>query len=105
MTSFLRIKYAQAKKWFVVTDIHQFMSNAKIYKNNELQSNQLGTEIDITGGIVFSKEVSLQLGYSQMFGTSTFNYIQNINTPKNQQNWFYAMLIIRPKSDKKFIGV
>lgn len=102
---FLRIKYAQAKKWFVVTDIHQFMSNAKIYKNNELQSNQLGTEIDITGGIVFSKEVSLQLGYSQMFGTSTFNYIQKINTPKDQQNWFYAMLIIRPKSDKKFIGV
>ncbi len=102
---FLRIKYAQAKKWYIVTDIHQFMSNAKVYKSNVLQSNQLGTEIDITGGIVFSKDVSLQLGYSQMFGTSTFNYIQKINTPKDQQNWFYAMLIIRPKSDKKFIGV
>ena len=101
---FLKLRYDNNKKWFVQTDVHSFSANANVYKATELQSNQLGTEIDFTGGLVLNEDVSFQVGYSQMLASNTLKYIQSTTASYNQ-NWMYIMLIIRPKSDKKFIGI
>jgi hypothetical protein len=101
---FLKLRYDNNKKWFVQTDVHSFSANANVYKGTELQSNQLGTEIDLSGGVVLNDDVSFQVGYSQMLASSTLKYMQTL-TAAEIQNWMYVMLIIRPKSDKKFIGL
>ncbi len=101
---YLKFIYDANKKWFVQTDVHYFLSNADVYSGTVALSNQLGTELDITSGIVFNENVSLQVGYSQMFASSTLKYMQSAHA-SNTQNWAYVMLIIRPKNDKKFIGL
>ncbi len=101
---FLKLRYDNNKKWFVQTDVHSFSANANVYNAAELQSSQLGTELDFSSGIVLNEDVSFQVGYSQMLASSTLKYIQSATATDNQ-NWTYVMLIIRPKSDKKFIGI
>jgi hypothetical protein len=101
---FVKLRYEKEKKWFCVIEGHSFSSNAGIYKNNAKQESNLGVEIDFSAGYVFNKDVSLQLGYSQMFASNTLKDLQTRN-PSNIQNWSYLMLIIRPNSDKKFIGL
>ena len=101
---FFKLRYDLKKKWFVSADIHSFSANAKVYKGTQLQNAQLGTEIDLSGGIILNEDVSLQVGYSQLFANSTLKYLQSQNA-SSVQNWIYVMLIIRPKSDKKFIGI
>lgn len=103
---FLRLKYKHSKMWFISANIHEFISNAKVYDaSKEVLSGTLGTEIDITGGIEIHKDASLQIGYSQIFATSTLEYIQKVSNPAATQNWLYIMLVIRPNSTKKFIGL
>lgn len=102
---FLRLRYDFNKKLFFSTNIHHFSANAKVFKNSEELKKVLGTEIDLSTGWIVMEDVSLQAGYSQMFGSSTLQYLQNVNSPASLQSWAYIMLIIRPKSDKKFIGL
>ena len=101
---FLKIRFDN--KWgFVSMDIHNFSANAEISNSSgQIQKSMLGNEIDITGGWLINDVVSLQLGYSQMLPSSTLKYLQS-SKASPLQNWAYAMLIIRPKSDKRFIGV
>ena len=84
---------------------HLFQSQAKVYKASKKMDNALGTELDFAFGHVLHKSVSLQGGYSQMFASKTFEYLNNSIKPDDVQNWAYLMLIIRPNSEKKFIGI
>lgn len=101
---FLQLKYESKKRWFIGIDIHDFRSNANVYNMNVLLSNKLGSEIDFTSGLIINDDISLQAGYSQMFANSTLKFLQGKNS-SSMQNWAYLMLIIRPKSNKKFIGI
>ena len=101
---FLQLKYESKKRWFIGIDIHDFRSNANVYNMNVLLSNKLGSEIDFTSGLIINDDIALQAGYSQMFANSTLKFLQGKNS-SSMQNWAYLMLIIRPKSNKKFIGI
>jgi len=102
---YLKLRYEANKKWFFQTDIHNFIANAKVHnKANKLKDSQLGIELDLTMGIVFNEVVSLQAGYSQLLTSGTLKYLQS-QVASDNQSWAYLMLIIRPKSDKKFIGI
>ncbi len=101
---FAKVRYDHNKRWFVAADLHHFSANAKVYQAGQLQGSKLGLETDLTGGCVFNEALSLQVGYSQMFAGSTLKYIQ-ASSASNRQNWIYAMFIVRPKNNKKFIGI
>ncbi|MBK8636152.1 MAG: hypothetical protein IPN72_22385 [Saprospiraceae bacterium] len=101
---YLKFRYDMNKKWFAQTDLHYFLTNANVYNANDVLSQQLGAELDLTGGYVFNENISLQAGYSQLFASSTIKYLESSSASKTQ-NWAYLMLIVRPKSDKKFIGI
>jgi hypothetical protein len=101
---YLQGKYEKNKRWFLSIDIHNFHSNAKIYNGTEVLSNKLANELDLTGGLIINSDVSLQLGYSQLLSSESLKYLQASNA-SNSQNWAYIMLIIRPNSEKKFIGL
>lgn len=101
---YLRMKYDINKKWFVSGDLHDFMTNAKVFKGSEALNKQLGLEIDMTAGVLISDDVSFQIGYSQMLPSYPLKYVQS-NTAAINQNWAYLMLLIRPKNPKRFIGI
>lgn len=102
---YLRFRRDAGKKWFVSCDLHHFSANANVYHSNTLLKKQLGSEIDLTGGIIITDDLSLQAGYSQIFSTSTMDKLLGIRDKSDNQNWTYLMLIVRPKNDKKFIGI
>lgn len=106
---YLRTKYTFFNKAFVSINAHYFNTYANTYdlSTNERLDNYLGVETDLTLGYVLSPSASLQAGYSHMFGTNTLNYVQtgNMSAMKGVQNWAYLMVIIRPHSNKKFIGL
>lgn len=89
------------KKYFVSLNTHFFYSNGNI-KNPLIiaptaMSKNLGTEIDLTTAFNISEGVTIQSGYSQMFGTETMAVLKNGNQ-KLTNNWLYTMVIIRPKT-------
>lgn len=101
---FLRSRYDSPSKWFIAGDIHYFASAEPAHIGNEVLGKHLGIELDLTYGTVISTDVSLQIGYSQMFASETLKALQSATASSNQ-NWAYVMFIVRPKSSKKFIGV
>lgn len=104
---YLRLRYDFNASLFMGIDGHWFMANAKPYSGGNELSQQLGAEVDWTMGYVLPKRnVSLQAGYSHFFAQSDFATMQGVGTnAKPVQQWAYLMLIVRPKMDKKFIGI
>ncbi|GIV27235.1 MAG: hypothetical protein KatS3mg027_1049 [Bacteroidia bacterium] len=58
-------------------------------------SRQLGQELDLTFLYKISDGVSIQAGYSQMFGTESMVAIRGGNTSAIS-NWAYLMFHFRP---------
>lgn len=105
MDSYLKFKYDVSSKFFIGVNANVFQAQANVYNNQNKLDNYLGTEMDVTMGYVLNKLVSFQAGYSQIFSTKTFEYLNNSIRPNDNQNWAYLILIVRPNSDKKFIGL
>ncbi|MBL4587687.1 MAG: hypothetical protein JKX84_11625, partial [Flavobacteriales bacterium] len=59
-------------------------------------SHELGLEIDYLLGYKMNDELSLLLGYSQMFGTTTLQAITG-GSRKANSNWAFIMLTFKPK--------
>lgn len=103
---YLRSRYEFSPKFWVQTDFHLFSTYSQPVDREGavLSDNKLGSELDFTFGLILNESVSLQGGYSQFFYTETLEAIQPVNL-NNQQNWAYLMVIFRPTSKAKFIGV
>ncbi len=102
---YARLSYYPASQMFLNLSYHSFMADGDIFDENVLMDKSLGSEIDFTAGYTFNKALSLQAGYSQMFAKASLEYLQGVQNPASTQNWMYLMLIFRPDSDKKYIGV
>lgn len=102
---FLLAKYEFSPAFFISVNGHSFSTYAGYYVDGVEQDKMLGTEVDATIGYVLNKAVSFQAGYSQMFATGTLEKIQNVSNPQGTQNWAYLSVIVRPGSDKKFMGL
>lgn len=72
---------------------HYFTANAALLDDAD---NHLGTEIDL----VFTKQlmpyVSLNLGYSHMFATTSMGLVKNNRPNDNTNNWGWVQLIVNP---------
>lgn len=80
--------------------VHFFQSTADVLDKsvtNEItsMSSGLGTEIDLYFGTKLSKDVILNIGYSQLFATETMQAIKG-GDHNATQNWAYVMLIFKP---------
>lgn len=106
---YLKGRHDLNPSFFIQTDAHFFSSYADVYTNfvsGELMDKRLGTEIDLSFGLIFNQAISLQGGYSQFFHTDTIEQLVLPNgSLKNNQNWAYLMLIVRPTMPNKFIGI
>jgi hypothetical protein len=103
---YLRSRYTFNPGLWIQADLHHFSSFAKPVdpEGEPAAGNNIGSELDLTFGLIINDAVSLQGGYSQMFLSGNYRDIQ-ASAFKDTQNWAYLMFIFRPTSTAKFIGV
>ena len=76
---------------------HFFNSGAKIYENNQKQSNYLGSELDLSFNYNIMKNVSLTGGYSNFFNTESLRYLKKTPNARGNQDWVWLSLNINPQ--------
>jgi len=100
--NYLRISLHKNKFTYSL-NTHYFNSSADVLDLNSTSisamNSHLGTELDFTLLYNYSDFVTLQGGYSQMFGTSTLQTLRGGSISK-ASNWSYLMLIVRPGNKK-----
>lgn len=89
-----KLIYSKNKFSFKATP-HFFSSAADIFDGTGTADNYLGTEVDLAAGYKFSKVVSLNVGYSQMFGTDSLEILKGGDSGKTQ-NWAWVMVNFSP---------
>lgn len=102
---YLLLKHEFNPSFFASVNGHYFSTAADFYSGSEKQDSFLGIEADLSFGYVLTKNVSFQAGYSQLFAGTTLEKMQGVTNPQSTQNWAYLMIIVRPATDKKFIGL
>ncbi len=102
---YLRVRFDYNASFFTAVDVHAFAANAGVYKGSDKLNSSLGNEIDFSFGYIINPTVSIQGGYSHYISTETMEFLSKSLDADKVQNWAYLMLIIRPDSDKKFIGL
>ncbi|MEK6781956.1 MAG: alginate export family protein [Bacteroidota bacterium] len=102
---FLRLRYDVSQKLFLSLNGHHFLAAADVVDTGDNLSSLLGTELDFTAGWLLNDVVSLQVGYSQMWATDTFKFLQGSVNTSALQNWAYAALLVRPNMKNRFVGL
>ncbi|EPR72884.1 hypothetical protein ADIWIN_2207 [Winogradskyella psychrotolerans RS-3] len=75
---------------------HMFTSAATVVDlTGKKMSNALGTELDLVLGYKWTKDISFNLGYSQLFATETMEVLKAGNKD-NTNNWAWLMITVRP---------
>lgn len=76
-------------------NVHQFFSNAKIGKGVD---KNLGTELDLVYIYKVKKSIKWQLGFSEMFTTSSMNKVKGgVANAAEFQGWAWTALVITPQ--------
>ena len=81
------------EKISIATMLHIFSSSNEIAAGSD---SYLGTELDLSFGYKFEENVSLSLGYSQMFGGNSMELLKGGDSSQIS-NWAYLMLTVKPK--------
>ncbi|WP_040497085.1 alginate export family protein [Fulvivirga imtechensis] len=98
---YVRSKFKLGEKSALNIHLHEFFSGARIVTEQaEKMSKNLGTEIDLVYAVTIAPDVSLNLGYSQLFASSSMEQIKG-GEKSEVQNWAWAMLTIKPKIFEK----
>jgi hypothetical protein len=93
---YMSLSYKAGKKSTYKLDYHYFgLENNYGKKNAKALDKYLGSEIDLTAKYAFSKDVSLDLGYSFMLATKSMETIKGGST-KYFPNWAFVMLTVKP---------
>ncbi|HPQ08764.1 MAG TPA: alginate export family protein [Bacteroidia bacterium] len=99
--AYLKLNFGKGN-WNVFVNVHNFQAAADIKdvkKSTPSQfvamDKQLGQEVDVTFLYKISEGVSIQAGYSQMFGTESMVALKGGNTSA-VSNWAYIMFHFRP---------
>ena len=86
----------QKDKFSVKLVPHVFSSAAVVVDNTGKEmNNSLGTELDLTFGYKWTKDISFSAGYSQLFATETMEVLKGGNKD-NSNNWAWLMITVKP---------
>lgn len=94
---YVKTKFKTGEKSNLMLHVHDFMSSAKILEGDGTTeaSKQLGAEIDLVYTKVISPEVTFNLGYSQLFASSSMELLKG-GDKGHIQNWAFAMIAVKP---------
>lgn len=75
---------------------HLFSSAATVVDaSGKEMNNTLGTELDLVFGYKWTKDISFNAGYSQMFATETMEVLK-AGKKDNTNNWAWLMITVKP---------
>lgn len=83
----------------LLVHFHHFRSPVTVFTDEQMMvssPSHLGEEIDLVWNSQWSKEVTFNLGYSQMFGTESLKALKGIPNPASLQFWAWAMVTVKP---------
>lgn len=86
---------------------HLFYSAVDPEVGGVKQDSYLGTEIDLFGSHKIRKDLTASLGYSQMFGSDSMEFLKGGEAGRNQ-NWGWVMISFHPQLfsvSKPFVNV
>lgn len=89
-----RLIYSKDKFNFTASP-HFFSSTAEMIDASGSADKYLGTEVDLAAGYKFNKAVSMNIGYSQMFGTDSLEILKGGDSSR-VQNWAWVMVNFNP---------
>jgi hypothetical protein len=94
---YIKTKYKPSDKFSLAADVHQFTSAMSITLNGE-GKRSFGQEIDLVGTYSLTKQIAFEGGYSHFFTTSllTSATVKNVPNAKQNADWAYLMVIIKP---------
>ena len=96
---YIKSRYVFSPRFQASADVHQFFSASDVVgANNQVLSRNFGTEADLVLDYSLTNIIAFQGGYSHFFSTSTLTspQVKNVPNAKNNSNWAYLMIIIRP---------
>ncbi|AXB58557.1 alginate export family protein [Flavobacterium fluviale] len=94
--AFIKLNY-NIEKWQFALMPHVFLAAADVVTPlNEKLDSYLGTEVDVTFGYNFKKDITVTGGYSQMFGSKTMQFIKN-GDAGHTNNWAWLMVSVNPR--------
>tara|TARA_R110002049_G_scaffold158389_1_gene323296 strand:+ start:829 stop:2094 length:1266 start_codon:yes stop_codon:yes gene_type:complete len=85
--------FKTSEKSTLLTKVHYFSANNNLLNNADAY---LGTELDLVYSRNLIKDVSMNIGYSQMFASSSMSLIKNGRPNDNTNNWAWVQLIVKP---------
>jgi len=97
---YVKTNFKLGEKSSLLGHLHYFSSGVNITDPNnpaENLSSYLGTEIDLVYTLSLAKSVKINIGYSQMFATSSMVEIKGGNGDNTAvNNWVWAMIMFKP---------
>lgn len=85
--------FKTGEKSTLLTKVHYFAANNTLLNNADAY---LGTEIDLVYSRDLLKDVSMNIGYSQMFASNSMSSIKGGRPNNNTNNWAWVQLIVKP---------
>lgn len=90
---YAKVVFKTGEKSSLLVKGHYFSANADFAGDLD---KYLGTELDIVFTQALIKNVTLNVGYSQMFASESMEALKGVADPASIQNWGWAMLVIKP---------
>ena len=95
---YVKAKFKASDKWLLSADFHQFNSAESINTTSNNKKN-FGQEFDVIGSYNLTKQINIEGGFGHFFATSllTSPAVKNIPNARNNANWAYVMINIKPE--------
>lgn len=90
---YLKTQTPIGKQSSLGANLHYFSSQANLGDGIE---NYLGTELDLVFGKTISKNIKMNVGYSQIFASESMGILKGGVNAKNTNNWGWVMLVVNP---------
>lgn len=98
MDGYLKAKYKTGKYTFGLAN-HIFFAESDVVESSfpffSIMDPYLGYEVDFTVKYQFADEVTIQAGYSHLFGSSTMRELKGVDN-EDSSGWAYLMLTVKP---------
>lgn len=97
---YVKTKYKASEKLTLTCDLHQFNSATAIsLEDKNSNPKNFGQELDLVANYALTKQIGFEAGYAHFFATSllTSPQVKNINTARNNANWAYVTVNVKPE--------
>ena len=92
----LEVSNFSKDKYSIALTPHFFSADGTVLNPDTTKADAyLGTEVDLVLGYKLYKNISLNVGYSQMFGSDSLQIIKGGDVNETN-NWAWAMITFKP---------